>query len=174
MARLFSITKKDRNDKILLVPAADGTWIAEFGSSAASAGILLTVERQYPVELYYSRMDINGSFVMEMDICRDRNELLSSLNWIGSCGHSLESLWEYHSDRPVSKELADIFEAAYLRKCRIVREAADEMYAAFAEEEPIEAPQKSLNAQIQDADSRSFDSGSSCPQSKATQKEEER
>lgn len=169
MAGLFSKIIKNQNNKILLAPSNDGSWTAEVGRYAGPNGVLLTDEGKYPVELYYSRMDINGSSVMEMDICRNRNELLSSLNWIGIYGHTLKSLWGYHSDQPVSKDLADIFEASYVRKCRIIKEAADEMYAAFSEDEFFEEPKDSLNAKIQDADSRSFNFGAFGSHSKSEQ-----
>lgn len=113
----------DMKDQIYLASESDGSWSAFVFSSKSldCAGALLTTEGQYPAELYYLRTDINGSSILERDICPDRQTLIASLNWIGSCGYSIVSLWDFDRENSFSQELMDIFAASYRRRAEEIR-----------------------------------------------------
>lgn len=108
---------------------SNGSWGAKATLFPTKA--TLVKELSYPVELYYSRTDINGSSIMERDICNDRNALLASLNNIGACYNQIESLWNFDSEKPIGKNLKSIFDTAYEAKLLIVQQ---EMANAFLDD----------------------------------------
>lgn len=159
-ADVFHAGREDTAN-IFLMAGADGAWKAvTHPANTLASGALLTSEGAYPAELFYLRLDINGSSIMEMDTCADRETLLESLNWIGQCGHSIVSLWDFDEDRSMSPELTDIFHAAWERRCAQVQKAADEMAAAFPGDDIPEKEKPSLADQIQSAGKRITNSGS--------------
>ena len=83
-------------NSVFLIPQADGKWTACVSSYKPDPQALkLCKEKKYPVSLFYCRYDINGSSVYEEDICKNRDELLTSLNWSGQCGHTIRHLWDF-------------------------------------------------------------------------------
>ena len=79
-------TASKTNDfaKVYLVPNTDGTWKTQITDvSPASDAALLSEEGAYPVKVYYSRIDLNGSSTVERDICHNRGDLIQTLNWLG-------------------------------------------------------------------------------------------
>lgn len=131
---------------IFLIAEADGTWKAVIDpANTLASSALLTSEGTSPAELFYLRLDMNGSSNMEKDTCADRESLLESLNWIGQCGHSIVSLWDFDEDRPMSPELTDIFNAAWERRRTQIQKAADEMDAAFSGNDIPEKEKPSLS-----------------------------
>lgn len=74
--------------------------------------------------MVYARTDMNGSAVYEVEKCADREELVSSLNWIGKCGYSLLGVWDFDGDNEISAEIEAIFEKAVTRRLdKITNEA---------------------------------------------------
>ena len=67
---------------------------------------------------------MNCSAVYEVEKCADREELVSSLNWIGKCGYSLLGVWDFDGDNEISAEIEAIFEKAVTRRLdKITNEA---------------------------------------------------
>ena len=126
------------NKKIFLVQNPNKTWSAKIADKKPfrllSNIAELTPEKEYPVEVFYRRTDLNGSSVVEADICPDRNSLLESLNWIGKCGYSILSLWDYEIHRPISADLQAIFDDAYSRSQKLLQAAADDFAECVLED----------------------------------------
>ncbi len=151
--RILSITSEfDEKDQVFLTPNPDRTWSATVNSSAeTAAGVFFTAEGPYPADLYYYRTDLNGSSVLEKETVLDRNALLSSLNWIGQCGYTVCSLWDYDMEKPITKGLERIFNDASERRREKLMAALFEMEETM-EEDDIEASYKnSLSEQIASA-----------------------
>ena len=88
------------NDRLYLSIDSDKIWSANFADHAPSADAAPFVkEGSYPVELFFARTDVNGSRIVEMDTCNNREALLESLNWCGKCGYSLLELWDFDIDK---------------------------------------------------------------------------
>ena len=101
---------------VYLVPKTDGSWKTQITNvSPAPDAALLTKEGAYPVKVYYSRIDLNGSSSIERDICHNRSDLVQTLNWIGQCGHPLLSLWDYDHNKPISQALIKVLNSSYDR-----------------------------------------------------------
>lgn len=94
---------------IYLIPCEDATWQAVLSVENIEEGARLVTEGEYPVQLYYYRTDLNGSSMLEMDLCENSVELMSSLNWCGQCGYSLRKLWEFDIDNGYTEKLGEIF-----------------------------------------------------------------
>lgn len=134
--------KGNEGSRIYLIPGSDGTWSAASAADArASSGVFFVKEGSYPVDLYYSRLDLNGSSTMEKETCPDQKTLLEALNWIGKCGHLPEALWGFDVDHPMSKELKDVFTASYKMKLSQVKKEAAELTQAIADD--ASAPERS-------------------------------
>lgn len=119
---------------VYLVPVNDpscGTsWTTSLCSSDAPAvtdGIEFVREGDYPAEFYYSRTDLNGSTVVERDICKDREDLIQSLNWCGKCGYMPLQLWKFDSSAPMSGELLNLLNGVYNRRLNQLSIATAEM-----------------------------------------------
>lgn len=135
MARINRSDKGNEGSRICLFPGSDGTWSAASAADAqASSGVFFVQEGSYPVDLYYSRLDLNGSSTMEKETCPDQKTLLEALNWIGKCGHLPEALWGFDVDHPMSKELKDVFTASYKMKLSQVKKEAAELTQAIADD----------------------------------------
>lgn len=116
------------HDNIYLKMNENREWSAMVGTESPCEGAVLFVEEQdYPVDIVYYRTDINGSSSMEVDLCRNREELLKSLNWIGACGYVPVQVWDYDMDKCDNRELVDIFHAGVNRRYEIIQEEMDAM-----------------------------------------------
>lgn len=122
-------------NKIYLKLNRDKTWISHVSHVRPPIHYVeLTAEKEYPVEIYYRRNDMNGSGVVEADTCNGRQELLKSLDWIGKCGYTLLSVWDYDIDNPIAKNLESILDAVYYRRYGQEQVAAADMYEAVMED----------------------------------------
>ena len=123
---------------VYLVPNSDDTWTTKVSDTLPVPGAAaLCKEGTYPVDVYYSRMDLNGSRVYEQDICQNREELLQSLNWIGRCGYVPLSVWEYQVEKPMENVLSDILDKAYDRGAKLRQQALSEM-EELSDREPLD------------------------------------
>ena len=110
-------------DKVFLIPGTDNYWSAEISSlSPADQAIELVVEGSYPADIYYERLDLNGSGVVDGYICHDRNELLQTLNWIGTCGHTPLTIWGFDIDQPIADDLCQLLQDTYKQKCKLIQD----------------------------------------------------
>ena len=109
-------------NNVFLVPDKNQFWSAVISvQPPASNAVLLTAEESYPIELFYERLDLNGSGITDGYICHDRSELLETLNWIGQCGHTPLSLWNFDIDKPMEAGLHALLETAYRKKCSLIQ-----------------------------------------------------
>lgn len=89
---------------------AQGDWACKVG--ADSNGILLVQEQNYPVELYYTRLDLNGSSILEREVLENRNDLLKAMQWHGQCNHVIEQIWDFDL-KTCNSHLYVFFEEVY-------------------------------------------------------------
>lgn len=88
-----------------------GTWDCSIGESGN--GVLLVKEKGYPVELYYTRLDLNGSSILGSDVYENQQELIKSLKWHGQCNHLIEKIWDFKLDTCANAKVVKIFDDAY-------------------------------------------------------------
>lgn len=107
--------KKPAN--IYLFANKDRTWEAFASDDPPKEDAAFFVrEGSYPAELYYVRFDVNGSSVMEKELCQNIKELLETLNWIGKTGGIVSGVWEFDEDKEISPALYEIFKDGMERK----------------------------------------------------------
>ena len=116
--------------QIYLMMNADRVWSADvpYGRVDAKA-VRFCEEKEYPVDLYYYRTDINGSGCVEMDTCQNRNDLLKSLNWCGECGYTPLQLWDFRAETSRNERVMNIFAAGAERRCEAVKQSLDDKIA---------------------------------------------
>lgn len=123
------------NERMYLTLASDSTWSASISATPPSDSCAPFVKEQsYPVELYFARTDLNGSRVVERDICQDRAQLLSSMNWCGKCGYSILELWDFDIDKPGYDAAAEMIHQGVIRRFnRIEKELSSNDHTNEAE-----------------------------------------
>ena len=122
---------KDRKKAIYLTPNADRSWSASISALPDySNSALLTTEKTYPATLYYSRTDLNGSSVMEREICQSRVELLQTLNWLGKCGYLPMELWDFDAESVLDRQLTNILLDNQKRRMELIEKDQDIIAAA--------------------------------------------
>lgn len=155
MERNDFLNVQEQKNRVYLVPETDGAWSAVVSADKPSHSVvLLTQEGDYPVNLYYSRLDMNGSSCLERETIADRKSLLETLNWIGQCRHFPKVLWEFDAGKPISKELVGIFNASYdsrMKQIKLELAELDEIEKAFSAQEGQKEP---LDTQIHRASVR--------------------
>lgn len=129
-------------DKVFLIPGTDNYWSAEISNLPPNdRAVELVAEGDYPADIYYERLDLNGSGVVDGYICHDRKELLQTLNWIGACGHTPLTIWDFDIDKPLSEGLCQLLQDTYEQKCKRIQ-ALD-----WDQEETLEVAEKGLGLQ---------------------------
>lgn len=155
MERNSILDKQENANCVYLIPGSDGKWSAVVSAdNPVSSSALLTPEGPYPVDLYYARLDMNGSSNLERETIADRKSLLETLNWIGQCCHFPKALWEFDAGKPLRKELMDIFNASYDSRMKQVQAELAEMDEIEKAISDYEGQKNSLDDQIQMASSR--------------------
>lgn len=118
-------------------------WSAEVDRECPGPGAVLFVqEGKYPVEVYYERTDLNGSSVMEKDVCESRKDLIESLNWMGKCGYLPVSVWGFDVDQCVDRGLIGVFKAAIDQRAEALAKAQEEFINAQEDVDEIIAGAK--------------------------------
>ena len=98
---------------VYLIPGEAGTYTASIQSAPpCEKAVVLTAEGKYPVEYYYRRLDINGSQVIESEVCANREELLYCLNCDGAALHTIRSLWKFDACKARYHDAWAVFNAA--------------------------------------------------------------
>jgi len=122
--------------KIYISQNEDNTWFASVSDGdILGIGTELTAEREYPVKVYYSRMDVMGNNLYDMDKCNNREELLETLNWIGLACYTLHGVWDFNLHNEISPELNIIFNNSFNRRVELLKLAEKEMFREAAVEE---------------------------------------
>lgn len=113
----YAAAQRANASTIYLTLKPDRTWFCSVADTDPSPQHFpLVQEGNYPVELYYSRIDLNGSSVTEMWVCKDRVALAETLNWIGQIGGTVEQLWDFDHNNAMLAGLADIFRSGRERR----------------------------------------------------------
>ena len=76
----------------------------------------MVAEGTYPVEVWWSRHDLNMCREWASETCESREELIELLNFLGKCGHNIETLWGYNDRTTTNAELTRLFDVCYDRK----------------------------------------------------------
>ena len=97
-------------DDLYIFKMKDGEYAARFGNEGD--GQFLTQVKSYPAAVYYSRLDMNGSSVMEREICTDPSELLACLNDCGKCKHVVEQVGDFDISTCKDESVIRIFACA--------------------------------------------------------------
>lgn len=74
--------------------------------------LLFVQEKEYPVELYYTKLDLNGSSNLEREVLENRNDLLEAMQWHGQCNHVIEQIWDFDINS-CDKRLFEFFKEVY-------------------------------------------------------------
>lgn len=100
-------------NNVYLIPHDDGTYEACIQPSApCESAVVLTAEREYPVEYCYCRLDANGSSVYRSNFCTDRDDLLHALNCDGEALHSIRWLWDFDAYKAKIHDAWTVFNRA--------------------------------------------------------------
>lgn len=123
-----AILEAREKPQIYLTLNADRVWSADVPHGRVDAkAVRFCEEKEYPVELYYYRTDINGSSSLELDVCQDRRELLKSLNWLGQCGYTPLQLWDFHAQTTRNERVMNIFAAGAERRYEEAKQSLDDV-----------------------------------------------
>lgn len=124
--------KNADSEKVYLVPNTDGTWKTMITDTLpTSDAAVITTEGTYPVDIYYHRIDLNGSCTLEKECCQTREELTSTLDWLGKCGSAPLSFWTFDHNAPMDGALIEIlnnsYDRGYQQRQQALREIESEM-----------------------------------------------
>lgn len=139
---------------VYLKQEPDATWSAAISPTSMPGYIKLCDEKAYPALLYFERYDINGSGVIDIEVCADREALLRSLNQLGQFRYSVFSLWDAHLRNRISPEAAKIFSDAYVKRCALAEEEMSAFFPEDKEPEKQAGDKGSLHDKIDAAEKR--------------------
>lgn len=118
---------------------AERVWTADVPLGRVDAkAVLFCEEKEYPVDLYYYRTDINGAGSVEMETYKNRYALLKGLNWLGECGFTPLQLWDFRAETTRDERVMSIFAAGAQRRYEAVQDSLDDMIEAAEAEERTE------------------------------------
>jgi len=122
------VVQRDKAPTIYLTLHRDQTWFSSVSDIRQNTSqVPLVKEGSYPTNLFWTRIDMNGSDVMEMQLCRNRKEVIDHLNWIGQIGGTVEQLWDFDHNKEIPIELADIFSTGRNHRYALLSETWKEM-----------------------------------------------
>ena len=78
--------------------------------------IFLTEEGSYPTEVWWQRHDLNLDSIWCSQQVNGPQELVDLLDFLGECGHVIDSLWDHRDIYCGDAALLDLFETCYCRK----------------------------------------------------------
>lgn len=111
--------------KLYMRGLPDGQWTAYVCPQRHAEKhnyIFLTEEGLYPVNLYYARIDMMGSKVVEMRVCHDQQELLETLDWCGKCRMRILRLWQHDLDQATDPKLFELYAECGKREYELMQE----------------------------------------------------
>ena len=100
---------------IYLCPQQDHTYsaVASLDELPFGEAIRFAKEQKYPVEVLYTRTDLNGSTCFEALTCDNLSDLLSTIDWCGKCRFTIHQAWDFDIDKTENKELIELFNDAW-------------------------------------------------------------
>lgn len=111
---------------IYLIPTGDRAYKACIAATAPSpSAIFMVAEGTYPAELWWSRHDLNLCRQWCSEVCQNREALITLLDELGSCGHNVETLWDYEDSTSTNDALTQLFDDCYERKRETITAAFD-------------------------------------------------
>lgn len=125
------VEKELSNEKsVYLFPCAEGKWNAMVSDVAPNnESVNFTQVGEYPASLYYYRVDINGSGSLECETCKDEKELIKNLNWIGECGYTPASLWDFSAETCRNEKVFELFNAGAKARAEKLEMSLDDKIA---------------------------------------------
>lgn len=112
-------------NNVYLIPCGDRAYYASISEAPPTPdAIFLVEEGPYPVELWWSRHDLNMEHFWCSEFFENREELIEKLNFLGLCGHNVELLWDYNDRMTTNEAISRLFDVCYIRK-------EEEIMAAF-------------------------------------------
>ena len=127
MAEILHEEKPKR--RVYLIPCGDRAYRAAIAEAPPeSAAILLAFEGSYPVEVTWTRFDMNGDRIWTGENCENDTELIELLDFLGKCGHTVEQLWNYDDHWNTDVELAELFDVCFARKMEELDAAMADLY----------------------------------------------
>lgn len=129
-AKAFDAVVEEKTRPYIYISMNKETAVWSAVASASRADnhpIRFCAEKEYPVDLYFMRSDINGSSSLEKEVCRNRGELLKTLNYLGECGFTPWDLWDFHVESSRNEKILDVFAEALRKREEKVLAALDDM-----------------------------------------------
>lgn len=106
------IEEKERQYIYLSVDKETAVWCAgTLASGTDNHPVRFCEEKDYPVDLYYVRTDINGSSSVEKETCESRKDLIKALNWLGECGYTPLKVWDFNVETTRNEKALEIINA---------------------------------------------------------------
>lgn len=153
----------EKTSAVYLIPQEGSKWSASLSDvPPARSAIHLVDVQSFPAELFYSRIDSNGSLCYEKETIANKEDLVESLNWLGNCRWTPLSIWDFNLENTQNEALVTLFDEAAQKRMEIIEAEMDAMYGG-SKESPNHSPapagegakaKPSLANQIQSATSR--------------------
>ena len=130
-----------KENNVYLIPCGDRTYCSQVSIYPPNpSAIFMVAEGTYPVELWWSKHDLNMCREWASETCESREALIEALNFLGKCGHNVETLWDYNDSTTTNAEITRLFDACYNRKKEEIEAAFDAAIEEFerrGSEEPV-------------------------------------
>jgi hypothetical protein len=115
---------------VYLRPFGDRAYRASISDTTTDPTDIFVVEEgEYPVEVWWTRHDMNMCRLWATETCENREDLIKLLDFLGDCGHTIEKMWAYEDNEFTNEELSNLFDVCYDRKMEQLSAAIDDMYA---------------------------------------------
>lgn len=119
-------------NNVYLIPCGDRAYYAQVSTNSPSpSAIFMVAEGNYPVEMWWSRHNLNMCRLWATETCNSREDLIDTLNFLGKCGHNVETLWDYDDKTTTNAKITELFDVCYERKCEQICAAFDEATEAL-------------------------------------------
>ncbi len=140
---------------VYLFPQEEHRYGATVSAETPSieGAVKLADVKNYPVDVFYSRTDLNGSLCYEADHCKDQAELLASLNWCGRCRYTILQLWDFDLDKTKDAATIELLDDASRYRLSLIAKEWDSL-----SEEEEDLPQDPLSDRIHAARQRAASS----------------
>ena len=130
-----------KENNVYLIPCGDRAYCSQVSIYPPTpSAIFMVAEGTYPVELWWSKHDLNMCREWASETCESREALIEALNFLGKCGHNVETLWDYNDSTTTNAEITRLFDVCYNRKKEEIEAAFDAAIEEFerrGSEEPV-------------------------------------
>jgi hypothetical protein len=120
---------------VYLRPFGDRAYRASISDTTTNPTDIFVVEEgEYPVEVWWTRHDMNMCRLWATETCENREDLIKLLDFLGDCGHTVEKMWAYEDNEFTNEELSNLFDVCYDRKMEQLSAAIDDMWNSSADD----------------------------------------